>query len=63
MGDPIDGDEREIVALAATWQSHHARQIEADLSTSSPEVFDDDPTMATGSDDDSVWTLHLCMPT
>ena len=40
-----------VAALAATWQSCRARQIEDDLSASSPEVCDDEDetTIETGS--------------
>ena len=44
----------EVAALAAICQSHCAKQIEADMPTSSLEVSDNDPTMETGSDDDSL---------
>lgn len=42
-----------VAALAAVWQSRHARRIKAGLPTSLPEVSDDkdDTMMETASDD------------
>ena len=46
--------KHKVAALAAAWQSHRARRIEADMPASSPRVSDNDPKMETGSYDDSV---------
>lgn len=46
--------KHEVAALAAAWQSRRARQIEASMPTNSPELSDDDPTMETGSNNDSA---------
>ena len=42
--------KHEMAALAAAWQFRRARRIEQGIPASSLEVFDDDPTMETGFD-------------
>ncbi|KAE8798734.1 hypothetical protein D1007_25915 [Hordeum vulgare] len=46
--------KHETDALAAGWQSCHARWTKHNMSASSPEVSSDDPTMEMGSDDDTA---------
>ncbi|KAE8820807.1 NHL repeat-containing protein 2 [Hordeum vulgare] len=46
--------KHEVVALAAAWQRHHARWIEAGRPAIPSEISDDDPMMDTGPDDDST---------
>lgn len=45
-------EKHEVVVLWAGWQGHRARQMEARMPANSQKVFDDDPTVETGSDGD-----------
>lgn len=50
MGEPLNGVEARGGHPCGRLADRRAKRTE----TSSPEVFDDDPRMETGSDDDSV---------
>ncbi|KAE8800081.1 NHL repeat-containing protein 2 [Hordeum vulgare] len=49
----------EVATLSATWRSRHAGRIKQGMSTRSSEVSDNDLTMVTASNDD---TLRNPMP-